>query len=73
MADTDKAIKPEDASADSTTRIKVEMTRGRGTDSTSRWDLAQPLDSKQTQLVGKNCPISPISRVELELNDEAGG
>lgn len=67
MADTDKEAKSEDISADSTIRIKVETMRGRGTDVTSQWDLAQPLDSRQTWPGGKHCP-NPC----VELGDETG-
>lgn len=67
MANTDKVDKLEDVSANSTIQIKVEATRGRGTDVTSQWDLAQPLNSRQAWPGGKYCPNSCV-----ELKDETG-
>lgn len=66
MADTDKAIKLEDESADSTIQIKVEAD-GLEADLDRQWDWSldesQPLDSKQTQSDEKYCPIACV---ELE-------
>lgn len=70
MADTDKAIKLEDESADSAVRIKVEVD-GLGADLDRQWDWnldeSQPLDSEQTQSDEKYCPIACV-----ELEYETG-